>query len=228
MTTSTRSVDSLISRIIAETAMTAPSTGRAALSPRVLEAIRSVPRDRFVTPADLELAWADTALSIGYGQTISQPFVVALMTDMLELEPGERVLEIGTGSGYQAAILAELGAEVYTIERIAGLAIAARARLYELGYERVHVRHGDGRLGWPEHAPYAAIVVTAATPAVPPALVDQLAVGGRLVIPLGDAWGAQRLVRIVKPERGRWREEPILGVVFVPLIAGTSGGEVQA
>jgi protein-L-isoaspartate(D-aspartate) O-methyltransferase len=163
-------------------------------------------------------AYEDGALPIGEEQTISQPYVVAVMTEALGLRPDDRVLEIGTGSGYAAAVLATIAAEVYTIERLEGLAESARRRLAELGYANVQVRHGDGSLGWPEHAPYDAIVVTASGPDVPTALLNQLAVGGRLVMPVGSKFGRQRLVRIQRTAADSYRRENLEGVVFVPLI----------
>ena len=185
----------------------------------VLAAFRRVPRERFVSPELAAHAYADVALSIGEGQTISQPFLVAVMTEALALRRGERVLEIGTGSGYQAAILAELGAEVFTIERLPRLAEKARATLRALGYRRVHVRVGDGLLGDAGAAPYDGILVTAGAPAVPLALVAQLAVGGRLVVPAG-ALRAQRLVRVTRlgARPDEVRTESLLDVTFVSLV----------
>ena len=183
--------------------------------PGVLAALRAVPRHELVPEAVRELAYEDHPLPIGQNQTISQPYIVALMSELAHVKPGDRVLEVGTGSGYQAAVLAELGAEVYSIEIVEPLARRAAADLARLGYaERVHVRAGDGYRGWPEHAPFAAIVVTAAPPAVPQPLVEQLAVGGRLVIPVGDAY--QELRVIVRTESGV-REEPSIPVRFVPM-----------
>lgn len=168
---------------------------------RVLAAMRIVPRHLFVDPAMAEEAYADHPLPIGFGQTISQPFIVALMSQMLQIAPGARVLELGTGSGYQAAVLAELGAEVFTIERIEDLAVLARTRLGRLGYEQVHVRNGDGNDGWPGVAPFDAIIVTAAVREVPRAPLEQLAVGGRMVLPLGESDG-QELAVIQRTENG--------------------------
>jgi protein-L-isoaspartate(D-aspartate) O-methyltransferase len=184
--------------------------------PRVLEAMRTVPRDRFV-PASLQsLAYADDALPIGYGQTISQPYVVALMTEVLELQGDETVLEIGTGSGYQSAVLSLLARQVYTVELVAELAEAARQRFAELGYANIEVRVGDGSLGWPEHAPYDAIIVTAAAPDVPAPLLDQLADGGRLVIPVGRRW-EQMLVRLTRVG-DQFDRLDLAPVCFVPLV----------
>lgn len=185
---------------------------------RVLAAMRAVPRHRFVPDELAELAYADRPLPIGYEVTISQPYIVAWMSQLAELEPGDRVLEVGTGSGYQAAVLAELGAEVYSIERLAPLAELARGRLRELGYA-VEVRHGDGWLGWPEHAPFAAILLTAAPPELPESLLDQLAIGGRLVAPIGPEPGLQEMVVVERTATG-FRRREVGGVAFVPMLPG--------
>jgi protein-L-isoaspartate(D-aspartate) O-methyltransferase len=180
----------------------------------VLEAMRQVPRHRFVPPALASQAYDDTPLPIGHDQTISQPYIVAYMSDILRVSRDHTVLEIGTGSGYQAAILGELAREVYTIEIVGALAERAGAVLEELGYENVHVRYGDGYLGWPEHAPFDRILLTAAPSEVPQPLIDQLAEGGRLVAPVGG-W-AQEIVILTK-ENGRITEERTIPVRFVPL-----------
>jgi len=188
-----------------------------ALSASVLEAMRRTPRHAFV-PADLrDLAYDDRPLPIGYGQTISQPYIVALMTDLLRLAPRSRALEIGTGSGYQATVLAELGHQVYTIEIVPALAEQAAKRLSDLGYDTVHVREGDGYFGWPDAAPFDAIVVTAATPQIPPPLLEQLKPGGRMVIPIGAAFLVQQLMLVEKLADGTIRTEALLPVAFVPL-----------
>jgi len=180
----------------------------------VLQAMRKVPRHKFV-PMELQsMAYNDYPLPIGEGQTISQPYIVAFMTESLGLKGGEKVLEVGTGSGYQAAILAEIAKEVYTIEIIESLAEQAKKRLKEMGYKNIFVKHGDGYLGWPEHAPFDAIIVTAAPKEVPPPLIEQLKVGGRLVIPLGEQY--QELVLIEKTKKGIKRK-PLLPVRFVPM-----------
>jgi protein-L-isoaspartate(D-aspartate) O-methyltransferase len=184
----------------------------------VLGAMRTVHREDFLPEHLVPDAYGDEPLPIGEGQTISQPYVVAAMTAALRLEPGNRVLEIGTGSGYAAAVLAVIAAEVYTIERIESLAEAARVRLVELGYTNVHVRCGDGTLGWPEGAPFDAIAVTAGGPDVPRSLLQQLAVGGRLVMPVGPTPRFQRLVRVVRIGPERFEREELEDVAFVPLI----------
>ena len=191
--------------------------GRGVRDPAVLAAMARVPREVFV-PDDLaRLAYADRPLPIGAGQTISQPYIVAAMTEALRLQPRDRVLEVGTGSGYSAAILATIVAEVFTIEIVEDLAESARRRLGDLGYANVHVRHGDGSVGWPEHAPYDAIVVTAGSPDVPPSLLRQLAIDGRLVMPVGPL-RSQRLIRIVRSGEDTYQREVLEEVAFVPLI----------
>jgi protein-L-isoaspartate(D-aspartate) O-methyltransferase len=186
--------------------------------PLVLDAMRAVSREDFV-PADLAgFAYEDGPLPIGHGQTISQPYIVAVMTAAARVRPGDRGLEIGTGSGYGAAVLSEIAGEVYTIERIEALADSARDRLAALGYANVHVRCGDGTLGWAEHAPYDVIIVTAGGPAVPPALMDQLKPGGRLVMPLGSEPRAQRLIRRTRTGPETFTQDELEWVAFVPLI----------
>jgi protein-L-isoaspartate(D-aspartate) O-methyltransferase len=196
--------------------------GRGIRDPAVLAAMRKVPREAFVVPARVDEAYEDRPLPIGAGQTISQPYIVAVMTEALRLRPGDRVLEIGTGSGYAAAVLAVIAAEVYTIERIESLARTARRTLHELGYANVHVCQGDGSLGWAEHAPYDAIVVTAGGPHIPPSLLRQLAIGGRLVMPVGSTPRWQRLVRVIRKAEEQYDREALEDVAFVPLI-GTEG-----
>lgn len=185
--------------------------------PLVLDALASVPRHLFVPPEFEDQAYEDAPLPIGYNQTISQPFIVAVMTQALRLLPDSRVLEVGTGSGYQAAVLAHITPHVWSVEALPVLAAAARERLARLGYP-VTVKTGDGRLGWPEHGPYDAVVVTAAPGEVPPALVQQLAPGGRLVIPLGQSQWDQVLWRVERGQDGRLRAERLGDVRFVPLI----------
>jgi len=185
-------------------------------TPRVLDAMRSVPRDTFVPDHLKNRAYDDRPLEIGCGQTISQPYMVALMTQLLDLSPDDRVLEIGTGSGYQAAILSELADHVYSIERIASLAASARARLRELGKTNVDVLTGDGTRGYPEAAPFDAIIVTAAAPHLPNALREQLADGGRLICPVGPR-DVQKLVKVTR-NGNNFSEQTSIGCVFVPLI----------
>lgn len=185
-----------------------------------LRAMRSVPRHEFVPRAYLEAAYDDRPLPIGFGQTISQPYIVAYMTELLRPKPGDRVLEVGTGSGYQAAVLAEVVAEVYTIEIFRELAQTAAARLARLGYRDVYVRHGDGYFGWPEKAPFDAVIVTAAAGHIPPPLLEQLKPGGRMAIPVGSVYGVQTLVLVEKDAEGRVTTESLLPVRFVPLLRG--------
>ncbi len=186
--------------------------------PAVLQAMREVPREVFVPPDQAEFAYHDSPLPIAEGQTISQPYIVALMAAAAEIEPGERVLEIGTGSGYAAAVLSRVAGEVYTIERHGALAEGATRALESLGYENVHVLHSDGTRGWPEYAPYDAIVVAAGGPDVPRPLLDQLAVGGRLVIPVGPTPRLQELVRVTRVSESELARENLGGVRFVPLV----------
>jgi len=192
--------------------------------PNVLAAMRKVPRHEFVPDSLKDAAYEDGPLPIGEGQTISQPFIVAFMTDAAQLRGGECVLEIGTGSGYGAAVLAEIAARVVTIERIESLATRARATLERLGYRNVEVVIGDGTLGWAMAAPYDAILVTAGGPFVPPSLRAQLARGGRLVMPVGPDFYGQTLVRVTRGENGDDRREDLSPVAFVPLI-GAEGFE---
>jgi protein-L-isoaspartate(D-aspartate) O-methyltransferase len=208
----------LIDEIVAETAETAYATGRSTLSPRVLAAIAKVPRERFMRPADAKCAALNIAMPIGYSQTISQPFVVALMTDLLDLAPDSKVLEIGTGSGYQAAILAELTPAVFSIEVIPELAAQARATLEGCGY-RIALKLGDGNRGWPEETPFDAIIITAATPRIPPALIAQLAPGGRMVLPLGEPGEGQMLTVVEKQPDGTIATRDTLPVAFVRLVS---------
>ena len=184
---------------------------------KVLAAMKRVPREEFVPPELRDSAYADLPLPIGEGQTISQPFIVASMTEALRLGGGERVLEVGTGSGYAAAVLAEIAGEVFTIERLPALVAGAKAALQRLGYRHVHVIEGDGTLGHPAGAPYDAIVVTAEGPRVPPALRDQLKPGGRLVMPMGDPHN-QMLIRLTRRAEGDDTIEELYPVRFVPLI----------
>ena len=200
---------------------------RGITDPKILDAMRRVPRDAFVSPDLVEFAYEDTPLPIEEEQTISQPFMVAMMIDALKLSPDDRVLEIGTGSGYAAAVLAEIAKEVYTIERHASLAKGARKRLKDLGYDNVWVRHGDGTLGWDEHAPYDAIVVAAGGPDIPEPLKKQLAIGGTLVIPTGPTPRLQKLIRVHRVEEDEYLREDLGHVRFVPLI-GQAGWEDES
>lgn len=186
--------------------------------PAVLAAMRTVPREAFVPPEWADAAYEDMPLPIGEGQTISQPYMVALMTEAMQLSPADRVLEIGTGSGYSAAVLSCIAAHVYTVERLNALVRLARRRLQQLGFTNVSVHDGNGTLGWPEHAPYDRIVVTAAGPAVPPALQEQLRAGGRLIMPVGADVLLQHLIRVTRRSETQFEQEDLGDVRFVPLI----------
>ena len=204
----------MISEIAEDAELTSHYIDKRALDPRVMEVMARVPRHRFVPAEQEPYAYDNRPLSIGFGQTISQPYIVALMSDLLRPSPEHRVLELGTGSGYQAAVLAELCSEVFSIELEAELAERARADLARLGYRNVNVRQGNGYLGWPEQAPFDAIVVTAAPPDIPPLLVEQLALGGRMVLPVGRAF--QELQLVTRTEEGIERKS-LMGVRFVPM-----------
>ncbi len=194
--------------------------GKAALDDTVMAAIAKVPRHQFVPPGQETWAYVNHPLPIGHGQTISQPLIVALMTDLLGVGADDVVLEIGTGSGYQAAVLAEIVKRVHTIEIVEPLARQAEERLRGLGYRNIDVRAGDGYRGWPEHAPFDAIVVTAAGPIIPPALLDQLRPGGCLVMPIGDPRRTQWLTVVDKDADGKIDKRSVLAVAFVPLTGG--------
>ena len=211
-------VQRMLADIARETRLTAPLTGIEALDPRVLAAMAEVPRDAFVPPALRERAWDNAPLPIGQGQTISQPFIVALMTHLLDPQPDDRMLVIGTGSGYQDAILSRLVDQVFSVERVPELTAGALRLFDELGYDNIRTRIGDGFAGWPEHAPYDGIVVTAAAPEVPPALLEQLRPGAHLVIPVGPPGGRQELLRVTRDQAGEPHAEPVLPVAFVPMI----------
>jgi protein-L-isoaspartate(D-aspartate) O-methyltransferase len=187
--------------------------------PDVIKAMLKVPRHLFVPEAGRAYSYEDYPLPIGEGQTISQPYIVAYMTEALDLRPGDRVLEIGTGSGYQAAILGEMVKEVYTIEIVAELGKRARQTLSNLGYKNIHVKIGDGYKGWPDKAPFDAVVVTCAPEKVPRALIEQLKEGGRMIIPVGRTGGVQKLVRAVK-KGGIFKTEDVMYVRFVPMVKG--------
>ena len=212
--------DRLLEEIEVEVRQTANWTGRAAISPRVMAAIARVPRHAFVSASDHAFAYINRPLSIGYGQTISQPYIVAIMTDLLDLDEGDRVLEIGCGSGYQAAILAETAGEVYSVEVVPELAEEARMRLARLNYANVHIKVADGYGGWPDWAPFDGIIVTSAPPSIPEALVAQLKPGGRLVIPVGSAGGSQTLYRCERTSDGQLECSGKLPVAFVPMVPG--------
>jgi protein-L-isoaspartate(D-aspartate) O-methyltransferase len=210
----------MLQEIDATYADTRAETGLAAMSPRVRAAMAKVERHRLVPPGQAAQAYQNRPLPIGQGQTISQPYIVALSTDLIAPQPHHVVLEVGTGSGYQAAVLAEVVQRVFTIELLAALGEEARQRLDGLGYRNIEFRIGDGYQGWPERAPYDAIVVTAAAPRVPPALVAQLKPGGRMVIPVGPDGGNQDLLLVTKGADGGVREKRVLPVRFVPLVPG--------
>ena len=207
----------LLQDIRAEVDLTRRLIGRDEIHAPILEAMGRVPRHEFVEPDMRSYAYRNGPLPIGHGQTISQPYIVALMTDLAEPTNQSRILEVGTGSGYQSAILAELAAEVYSIEIIPALARRAAERLKTLGYDNIHTRLGDGYHGWPEQAPFDAILVTAAAPEVPEPLIEQLKPGGRLVIPVGHADFGQELLLLRKLEDGRIERREVLPVIFVPL-----------
>jgi len=186
--------------------------------PGTLAAMRAVPRHKFVPERYVGQAYNDHPLPIGLGQTISQPFIVAFMTELMKLEPGDRVFELGTGSGYQAAVASMVAGSVYTMEIYKDLADAAKERLESLGFTNVHARHGDGYNGWEEKAPFDAIIVTAAADHIPPPLIKQLRPGGRLIIPLGSPFSVQQLVLVTKDLKGKVSERAIIAVRFVPLL----------
>jgi len=214
--------NALIAEIEAEARQTAAWTGRDRFAPRVIAALCRVRRERFVPDREVARAYVNAPLPIGCGQTISQPFIVALMSDLLDLRPVDRVLEVGTGSGYQAAVLAELAGGVFSTEVIPELADVAKHTLTREGYGNVALRVGDGGHGWPEHAPFDAIIVTAAARGVPPALVKQLRPGGRLVIPVGVPCGDQQLRVLRKSPDGSVISRAVLPVAFVPLTGASS------
>jgi protein-L-isoaspartate(D-aspartate) O-methyltransferase len=215
-------IDKLLRDIATEVHYTRDLIGRDALHPRVMAAMAEVPRAAFVPADEQAYAYANGPLPIGWGQTISQPYIVALMTDLLGCGPQARVLEVGTGSGYQAAVLSRVVSQVYSVEIVPALAEAASRRLVELGYTNVETRLGDGYLGWPERAPFDGILVTAAAPRIPPALVEQLRPGARLVLPVGEPHGRQELLLVEKDPDGLVRTNPILPVAFVPLTRGAT------
>ena len=208
----------MLADIESEVAYTRRMIGRDHLDPRVMDAMRQVPREEFVPPNLRQAAFDNGPLPVGYGQTISQPYIVALMTDLLELQAEHRVLEIGTGCGYQSAILSTLCQRVYSMEVVPQLSEATQLRLQEMGYDNVELKVGNGYLGWPDHAPYDGIIVTAAADQVPQALVDQLKPGGRLVIPVGQPYSYQELLLVKKDDDGEIHKQHIIGVAFVPMV----------
>ena len=203
--------------LVAELRRANPLAVRTRIDPAVLEVLARVPRHEFVPEAQRRHAYENRPLAIGHGQTISQPYIVALMTSLVRPAPSQKILEVGTGSGYQAAVLAEAGASVYSVEIIEPLARQAAQRLRVLGYRNVQTRIGDGYYGWKEHAPYDAIVVTAAASSIPPPLIAQLKPGGRMVIPVGSSFFTQTLMLVEKRADGRVRTRQLLPVQFVPL-----------
>ena len=221
-----RQIERLLQDIAWETAQCRSWIGKDSLDPRVLEAVKQVPRHAFVPGYEADYAYDNGPLPIGYGQTISQPFIVALMSDMLQTKPQHVVLEVGCGSGYQSAVLSRLVKQVYSLEIVPELAQAAQERLTHLGYANVTVQHGDGYHGWPEHAPFDGIIVTAAAPEIPPPLIEQLKPGGRLVIPVGQPYGRQELMLVEKNAAGEVSLHNMLPVAFVPL-TGNHGAEYE-
>ena len=212
-----RQIKRMLDDIEREVMYTRKMIGRNALDPKVMAAMEQVPRNEFVPNSYGDAAFDNGPLPIGHGQTISQPYIVALMTDLLELEADDIVLEIGTGSGYQTAILSQLCKQVYTIEYVPALADMAKARLERLGYDNIEATSGNGYDGWPQHAPYDGIIVTAAASHIPKPLIEQLKPGGRLVIPVGRPHLYQELTVVEKDENGEIDIHEVLGVAFVPL-----------
>ena len=208
----------MLDAIESEVALTSNLIGKKKLGAKVMAAISNTPREKFIPPSYVNSAYDNRPLPIGYDQTISQPYIVALMTDLLALEAADVVLEIGTGSGYQAAILSQLCKQVYTIEYVSELAEMAKARLKKLAYNNIEVRKGNGYDGWSEHAPYDAIIVTAAAPQIPEQLIEQLKPGGRMVIPVGHPYTYQELMLVKKDNFGKIKTKEVLGVLFVPFV----------
>ena len=218
----------LLKEIENEAKYTASFTGRHEFNERVMNAMAEVLRENFVTSNYLAYAYENGPLPIGFGQTISQPYIVALMTDLLDLTAESIVLEIGTGSGYQAAILSRLAKHVYTIERVKELHESASERLKELGYKNIDTLHADGYNGWKDKAPFDGIIVTAAASHIPPALIEQLKPGGRMIIPIGLPYMHQELMLLTKDEKGKTQSETLLGVSFVPLVSEENEKEIKA
>ena len=211
-----------------EVELTRNLIGKKALDERVMEAMEKVPRQEFVPAVAQAYAFANGPVSIGHGQTVSQPYIVALMTDLLNPQPDDVILEIGSGSGYQAAVLACLVRQVYSIEVIQELADQASDRLQRLGYTNVEIKQGDGYYGWQEHAPFDGIIVTAAAPHIPEPLIEQLKVGAKLVIPVGQPYMHQELMLVEKKEHNEISTRYVLGVAFVPLVGDHKGGSSLA
>lgn len=218
----------LLDEIEREARFTASYTGRKQFNSRVMNAMAEVIRENFVTPEYMPFAYENGPLPIGYGQTISQPYIVALMTDLLDLTDESIVLEVGTGSGYQAAVLSKLAKQVYSLERVKELSVSARERLKNLGYDNIEIRNQDGYLGWKEKAPFDGIIVTAAANHIPPALIEQLKPGGRMVIPIGLPYMHQELMLMTKDKNGSTNTESLLGVSFVPLVTDEKSDISQA
>lgn len=217
----------LLEQIQQEAGYTASFTGRDKFSERVMSAMAEVLRENFVASEYLPFAYNNAPLPIGHGQTISQPYIVALMTDLLDLTPDSVVLEIGTGSGYQAAILSLLADKVYTIEKVKELATMAKKRLRDLGYDNIETRCCNGYRGWTEKAPFDAIIVTAAATHIPPALIEQLKPGGRMIIPVGLPYMPQELMLLTKDKDGKTHTSSVLDVAFVPLIMEDEDNDAQ-
>jgi len=211
-----KKIQILLDEIESEYKFTRGMTGKSSLDPKVKTALLTIPRDKFVPESYIDSAFYNAPLPIGHGQTISQPYIVAIMTDLLELESDDVVLEIGTGSGYQAAILSQLCRQVYTIEYVPALADMAKSHFEKLGYNNIECKVDNGYDGWPEHAPYDAIIVTAAATEIPEPLIEQLKPGGRMVIPIGGPFMHQELVLVEKDEHEQLKFSDILGVAFVP------------
>lgn len=211
-----KKIQRLLDEIESEYRFTRGMTGKAVIAPEVKAALLNTPRDKFVPKALSDSAFENHPLPIGHGQTISQPYIVAIMSDLLELDADDKVLEIGTGSGYQAAILSQLCRQVYTIEYVEALAEVARTRFAKLGYDNIETMAGNGFDGWPEHAPYDGIIVTAAATHIPGPLIEQLKPGGRMVIPIGRPYSHQELKLVIKNDDGGLETRDVLGVAFVP------------
>jgi protein-L-isoaspartate(D-aspartate) O-methyltransferase len=222
-----RNLKRMMADIESEVHYTRSMIGKDALDPRVMQVMARVPRDKFVPPEMRAAAFDNGPLPIGHGQTISQPYIVALMTDLVQAQPEHVILEVGTGSGYQTAILSELCRKVYSVEVVPALSETAAALLKRLGYANIETRIGNGYQGWPEHAPYDGIIVTAAASHIPQPLIDQLKPGGRLVIPVGLPYSYQELMLVSKDVQGDIHSQSVLGVAFVPLIDERPAGKAD-